>query len=167
MERVWQASRREIWDRGESGNKHAMKKFVINSCGIEILAVAFATILLMFEESCGPSSTGCLLSVRSVLYMTMHQHDSSQPQQSHDSPHERTGEGLMIEETEEATLPGMVMVEECSCGSCGAVRTLRSDRLRSLTCGGILWRQQRAETGVGWLVLGLVDVCEGGVMRES
>jgi hypothetical protein len=42
--------------------------------------------------------------------MTTHQQDSSQPQQSHDSPHERTGEGLMMEETEETMLPGMVMV---------------------------------------------------------
>lgn len=162
-------SRREIWDRGESGNNHAMKKFVMNSCGIEVLAVAFVTILLMFERSTGPSysSRVCLLAVRSVLYMTTHQHDSSQPQQSHDSPHERTGEGLMIEETEEATLPGMVKAEECSCGGCGAVKTLRSDRLETLTCGGVLRRQQRAGTGVGWLALGLVNVCKGGAMRES
>jgi hypothetical protein len=48
--------------------------------------------------------------VSPLLYMTTHQQDSSQPQQSHDSPHERTGEGLMMEETEEATLPGMVIV---------------------------------------------------------
>ena len=47
---------------------------------------------------------------RSPLYMTTHQQDSSQPQQSHDSPHLGTGVGLMMEETEEATEPGIVMV---------------------------------------------------------
>jgi len=41
--------------------------------------------------------------------MTTHQQDSSQPQQSHDSPQE-TGLGLMMVETEEATLAGMLMV---------------------------------------------------------
>jgi|TARA_R110002003_G_scaffold149_1_gene13482 hypothetical protein len=56
--------------------------------------------------------------VNPVLYMTTHQQDSSQPQQSHDSPHERTGEGLMMEETEEATLPGMVMVLNRGCRAC-------------------------------------------------
>jgi hypothetical protein len=44
------------------------------------------------------------------VYMTVHQQDSSQPQQSHDSPHFGAGEGLMIVETEEATLAGIVMV---------------------------------------------------------
>ena len=44
------------------------------------------------------------------VYMTTHQHDSSQPQQSHDSPHFGAGEGLMMVETEEATLAGIVMV---------------------------------------------------------
>ena len=45
----------------------------------------------------------------SFLYMTTHQHDSSQPQQSHDSPH-LTGLGLMMEEMEEAALAGMLKV---------------------------------------------------------
>jgi hypothetical protein len=42
--------------------------------------------------------------------MTTHQQDSSQPQQSHDSPHLGAGVGLMMEATEEATLAGIVMV---------------------------------------------------------
>lgn len=41
-------------------------------------------------------------------YITVHQHDSSQPQQSQDSPQERTGEGLTMEETEEAMLAGIL-----------------------------------------------------------
>lgn len=41
--------------------------------------------------------------------MTTHQQDSSQPQQSHDSPQD-TGLGLIMVETEEATLAGMVMM---------------------------------------------------------
>jgi hypothetical protein len=44
-----------------------------------------------------------------IVHMTTHQQDSSQPQQSHDSPQE-TGLGLMMVETEEATLVGMLMV---------------------------------------------------------
>ena len=43
-------------------------------------------------------------------YMTVHQQDSSQPQQSHDSPHFGAGEGLMMVEMEEATLAGILMV---------------------------------------------------------
>jgi hypothetical protein len=42
--------------------------------------------------------------------MTTHQQDSSQPQQSHDSPQESTGWGLMMEETEETMLPGILKV---------------------------------------------------------
>jgi hypothetical protein len=44
-----------------------------------------------------------------VVYMTVHQHDSSQPQQSQDSPQPR-GLGLMMVEMEEAVLAGMVVV---------------------------------------------------------
>ena len=41
--------------------------------------------------------------------MTTHQQDSSQPQQSHDSPQEvEMGLGLMMEVMEEVVLPGMV-----------------------------------------------------------
>jgi hypothetical protein len=42
--------------------------------------------------------------------MTTHQQDSSQPQQSHDSPHLGAGVGLMMEVMEEAAEPGIVMV---------------------------------------------------------
>jgi hypothetical protein len=42
--------------------------------------------------------------------MTVHQQDSSQPQQSHDSPHFGAGEGLMMVETVEAMLEGIVAV---------------------------------------------------------
>jgi hypothetical protein len=49
-----------------------------------------------------------MLSLSLVLYMTVHQQDSSQPQQSHDSPQERTGAGLTMEEMEEAMLAGML-----------------------------------------------------------
>jgi hypothetical protein len=42
--------------------------------------------------------------------MTTHQQDSSQPQQSHDSPHLGAGEGLMMVETVEAMLEGMFVV---------------------------------------------------------
>jgi hypothetical protein len=42
--------------------------------------------------------------------MTTHQQDSSQPQQSQDSPHLGAGEGLMIVETVEAMLEGMFVV---------------------------------------------------------
>jgi hypothetical protein len=45
-----------------------------------------------------------------ALYITVHQQDSSQPQQSQDSPQERTGWGLMMEETEEAMLPGILKI---------------------------------------------------------
>jgi len=41
--------------------------------------------------------------------MTTHQQDSSQPQQSHDSPQE-TGLGLMMDTMEEVVLPGMMKV---------------------------------------------------------
>lgn len=44
------------------------------------------------------------------IYMTVHQQDSSQPQHSHDSPHLGAGEGLMMVETEEATLAGILKV---------------------------------------------------------
>jgi hypothetical protein len=43
--------------------------------------------------------------------MTTHQQDSSQPQQSHDSPH-RTGLGLMMETMEEVVLPGILKIVE-------------------------------------------------------
>jgi hypothetical protein len=49
-----------------------------------------------------------MVSLSLVFYMTVHQQDSSQPQQSHDSPQERTGAGLTMEETEEAMLAGML-----------------------------------------------------------
>jgi hypothetical protein len=57
----------------------------------------------------------CLVSVsvwcsRKLVYMTTHQQDSSQPQQSHDSPHLGAGEGLMMVETVEAMLEGMFVV---------------------------------------------------------
>jgi hypothetical protein len=43
--------------------------------------------------------------------MTTHQQDSSQPQQSHDSPQEvEMGLGLTIDAIEEVVLPGIVMV---------------------------------------------------------
>jgi hypothetical protein len=55
-------------------------------------------------------------------HMTTHQQDSSQPQQSHDSPQE-TGLGLMMVEIEEATLAGILTVsmelvesEQCQWG---------------------------------------------------
>lgn len=42
--------------------------------------------------------------------MTTHQQDSSQPQQSHDSPHAGLiGFGLMIDVIEEVVLPFMVI----------------------------------------------------------
>lgn len=50
-------------------------------------------------------------NVTGRLYMTTHQQDSSQPQQSQDSPQE-TGLGLMMVETEEATLAGMMIAFE-------------------------------------------------------
>jgi hypothetical protein len=43
-----------------------------------------------------------------MVYMTTHQQDSSQPQQSHASPQVRTGAGLMMVETVEAMLAGML-----------------------------------------------------------
>jgi hypothetical protein len=49
-----------------------------------------------------------IMSLWLALYMTVHQQDSSQPQQSHDSPQERTGAGLTMEETVEAMLAGML-----------------------------------------------------------
>jgi hypothetical protein len=42
--------------------------------------------------------------------MTTHQQDSSQPQQSQDSPHFGAGVGLMMVETVEAMEPGMLVV---------------------------------------------------------
>lgn len=51
--------------------------------------------------------------------MTTHQQDSSQPQQSHDSPQEvEMGLGLMMDVMEEVVLPGIliVVVERSACG---------------------------------------------------
>jgi hypothetical protein len=52
------------------------------------------------------------------VYITTHQHDSSQPQQSHDSPQVGLmGFGLMMEEMEDVVLPFMVAVwRSCVCG---------------------------------------------------
>jgi hypothetical protein len=50
------------------------------------------------------------LAFRIAVYITTHQQDSSQPQQSQDSPQPKTGEGLTMEETVEATLAGIVNV---------------------------------------------------------
>lgn len=88
-----------------------MKKY-----GIEVSYVGIAPASLAIDGSCSiRQSWSCVqVAATKVPYMTTHQHDSSQPQQSHSSPQERTGEGLMIEETEEAVLPGMVTVESCS-----------------------------------------------------
>lgn len=47
-----------------------------------------------------------------TVYMTVHQQDSSQPQQSHDSPH-LGAVGLTMVEMEEATLAGIL---ESGCG---------------------------------------------------
>jgi hypothetical protein len=48
--------------------------------------------------------------VEEWIYMTTHQQDSSQPQQSQDSPHFTTGPGLMMVETVEATEAGMFVL---------------------------------------------------------
>jgi len=54
-------------------------------------------------SSSWPAGGGC----RGCPHMTTHQQDSSQPQQSQDSPQE-TGLGLTMVEMEEATLAGMM-----------------------------------------------------------
>lgn len=62
--------------------------------------------------------------------MTVHQQDSSQPQQSHDSPHLGAGVGLTMVETEEATLAGIVkvLVRGKACGSQEEVSASRLSR---------------------------------------
>ena len=44
-----------------------------------------------------------------TVYITTHQHDSSQPQQSHSSPQDK-GLGLTMEVTEEMAEPGMLIL---------------------------------------------------------
>jgi hypothetical protein len=64
--------------------------------------------------------------------MTTHQHDSSHPQQSHDSP-QATGLGLMMVVMEEAALAGIVAAVLQMSGGC---------RLRSAGLG---------ERQLGWI----------------
>jgi hypothetical protein len=73
---------------------------------IFLLPQTFADSILKYSSLC---SLDVVVDC-SPVYMTTHQQDSSQPQQSHDSPHLGAGVGLMMEETEEAMLAGIMMV---------------------------------------------------------
>jgi hypothetical protein len=91
----------------------------------------------MFDPSrVVPQSTVIFLCPDSRMlgcfYMTVHQQDSSQPQQSHDSPQDRTGAGLTMEETDEAMLPGMMMVLMLGAVECG----LTQCQILAHTAGG-------------------------------
>lgn len=74
-----------------------------------------ASKVLHSQKSCLPYITIRYhnSAMNPCLYITTHQHDSSHPQQSQDSPHE-TGLGLTMEEMEEAALAGMTAV--CASG---------------------------------------------------
>ncbi|KAF2715551.1 hypothetical protein K504DRAFT_529707 [Pleomassaria siparia CBS 279.74] len=74
------------------------------SDGITTITVVVTTRrLLMHSVHDGEGTSG-----ESLIYMTTHQQDSSQPQQSQDSP-QLTGFGLTMEVTEEIVEPGMMM----------------------------------------------------------